>query len=481
MSIQAAPPLLFDFFQPLSLVVETSAAPLTSDAGLLPLRQFDERIGFSQQFAAALADPRDPNRTEHTFVEMVRARLYGILADYEDQNDHSTLRTDPIFKLISGRAPSAADLASQPTLSRFENAIDIPSLKRLRDVLIDQFIASFATPPRRLTFDVDAFDDPAHGAQQLVLFHGYFEQYQYFPLVITAADTDQVVMIGLRHGTAHAALGADDDLAYLVQRLRQVWPGVEIYVRADAGFGVPWMYTISEQLGIYYTYGLSANRVLQRHSEALLAKAVQRYEATRQPQRLFDGFWYQAGSWPCARWVIVKAEANAQGTNRRFVVSNRPGAHVLAEGTYDDYAARGESENRNKELKVDLASDRLSDHRFLANYFRLYLHAAALNLLVRLRREIAQPPAVAETGVPLEAWTGAQRKQYQRLRQRQDPLGEGQPWTWRTLLIKVAATVVVTTRRVVVRLAGSWPHLDYFRYVSAHVCSRPAVAHHWSG
>jgi hypothetical protein len=179
--------------------------------------------------------------------------------------------------------------------------------------------------------------------------------------------------------------------------------------------------------------------------------------------------------------VIVKAEANAQGTNRRFIVSNRPGARVLAEGTYDEYVARGESENRNKELKCDLASDRLSDHRFLANYFRLYLHAAALNLLVRLRREIAQPPAVAETAVPREARTGAQRKQYQRLRRRQDPLGEGQPWTWRTLLIKVAATVVVSTRRVVVRLAGSWPHLDYFRHVSAHVCSRPAVAHRWSG
>jgi len=177
MSIQAAQPLLFDFFPPLPVVVETSAALLSSDAGLLPLRQFDECIGLSLQFAAALADRRDPSRTEHPFVEMVRSRLYGILADYEDQNDHTTLRHDPIFKVISGRAPSAADLASQPTLSRFENAIDIPSLKRLRDVLIDQFIASFVTPPRRLTFDLDAFDDPAHGAQQLVLFHGYFEQY----------------------------------------------------------------------------------------------------------------------------------------------------------------------------------------------------------------------------------------------------------------------------------------------------------------
>lgn len=162
---------------------------------------------------------------------MVRMRIYGILADYEDQNDHDTLRTDPVFKLVAGRTPEAPDLASQPTLSRFENGIDIPSLKRLRDAFIDQFIASFAAPPRALTFDIDAFDDPTHGAQQLALFHGYFGQYQLFPLTITSADTDQVVTVGLRHGSAHAALGADDDLEYLVRRLRAAWPHVVLRVR----------------------------------------------------------------------------------------------------------------------------------------------------------------------------------------------------------------------------------------------------------
>jgi hypothetical protein len=480
MSIQGAGQLHFDFFEPLPVVVEVSAAPLSSDAGLLPIRQFDERIGLTRQFATALNDPRDPELTEHSFVEMVRMRVYGILADYEDQNDHDTLRCDPVFKLIADRSPRDADLASQPTLSRFENAIDIPSLKRLRDVFIDQFIASFATPPRRLTFDVDAVDDPAHGQQQLVLFHGYFEQYQYFPLVITCADNDQVVMISLRHGTAHAALGADDDLEYLVGRLRCAWPDVHIHVRGDAGCGVPWMYDVSERLGIEYTFGLSANAVLQRQSEALLAEAVRRFEQTRTPQRLFTGFAYQAGTWPQARWVIAKVEANAQGTNRRFIVSNRPGACHWFEPTYDDYALRGESENRNKELKRDLAMDRLSDHRFLANYFRLYLHAAAFNLIARLRREIADPPPV-EGPLPAEALHGPQRQRYQRLRRQQDPLGEGQPWTWRSLLIKVAATVVVSTRRVLVLLSGSWPHLNYYRHVSEHVTARPAVAHCWTG
>jgi hypothetical protein len=482
-SVPDAPPsqLCFDFFER-PIVIQSSNALLSSDAGLLPIRQFDERIGCTQQFAAALNDPRDPELVEHSMLDMVRMRLYGILADYEDQNDHDTLRSDPVFKLIANRSPDGDDLASQPTLSRFENGIDIQSLKRLRDVFIDQFIASFVTPPLCLTFDLDAVDDPAHGAQQLALFHGFYEQYQYLPLVMTCADNDQVVMISLRHGSANAALGADDDVEYLVQRLRQVWPGVRIVVRADAGFGKPSMYTVGDCLSIDYTFGLSSNAVLQRKTEDLLKEAVRRFEETREPQRLFTGFWYQARSWPCARWVIAKAEANAQGTNRRFIISNRAGARVMIQGTYDEYAMRGESENRNKELKCDLAMDRLSDHRFMANYFRLYLHAAALNLLVRLRQEIADPPPLESASpMPVETWTETERKRYQRLRRQHDPLGEGQPWTWRTLLIKVAATVIVSTRRIVVQLSASWPHIEHFRQVTEHVMQRPSVAHAGSG
>src|SRR4029453_4915872 len=145
-------------------------------------RRFDQRIGLTQSFADALDDPRHPGLTEHTFLEMVRSRVYGILAGYADQNDHDTLRADPVFKLLADRSPDDADLASQPTLSRFENAISISSLKRLRDVLLDQFIASFAEPPTSLTFDLDAVDDPTHGHQQLSLFHGYFDQYHYFQI-----------------------------------------------------------------------------------------------------------------------------------------------------------------------------------------------------------------------------------------------------------------------------------------------------------
>jgi hypothetical protein len=484
MSIQGVWQGVFDFLGAGRIVVEPSPAQLTSDAGLLPIRQFDQHLGLTEQFARALEDPRDPELIDHSFLEMTRARIYGILAGYEDQNDHDHLRHDPVFKLLADRSPTEPPLASQPTLSRFENVINIRSLKNLRDVFLDQFIASFDVPPRRVTLDMDAVDDPTHGDQQLALFHGYFDQYQYFPLLTTCAETDQFLMVSLRPGAVHAALGADDDLEYIVRRLRQAWPDVRILVRGDAGFGVPWMYDSCERLAVEYTFGLASNNVLKQRSDALLEQAVAAFAATQTPQRLFDGFWYQAESWPFPRWVIVKVEANAQGTNRRFVVSNRPGAPVVPEAAYDDYAQRGESENRNKEFKCDLAMDRTSDHRFLANYFRLYLHAAAMNLLIRLRRHVADPPPApvptvlspqTPTEVPVEAWSGEHRRRYFRLRRQHDPLGEGQPCTWRTLLIKVAAEVLVSTRRILVRLSACWPYLPFFQHVCQQVTSSPPL------
>jgi hypothetical protein len=458
----------FDFLGGKPVVVAPQQTQLTSDAGLLPIRQLDERLGLTAAFAAALHDRRDPEAITHSFAEMVRMRIYGILAGYADQNDHDVLRSDPVFKLVAGRSPEDRHLASQPTLSRFENAIDIPSLWRLQDVFIDQFIASFATPPRHLTFDIDVFDDPTHGQQQLTFFHGYYDQYQYLPRVITCKENDLVVMVCLLFGTAHPTLGIEDDLTYLVRRLRQVWPDVQISLRGDSGFATPKTYTLCEELRVDYTLGLGMNAVLKRQSEEVLQGALQKHEQTGQPQRWFTAFWYQAATWSRPRWTIIKAEAHAQGTNRRAVVSNRPGAQLLPQATYDEYTDRGESENRNKELKCGLAADRLSDHRYMANYLRLYLHAAAANLLVRVR-QVAADPLPSPTDLPTEALAGKDRRDYFNHRRERDPLGEGHPCTWRTRLIKVAAEIVVRTRRILVRLAGSWPYLEHYRQVAAAI------------
>lgn len=174
MSLQSAFPFVFPFLPQKPLVVEVSNEALSSDGGLIPIRQFDERIGFTRQIAEVINDHRDANLTAHSFVSKIRQRLFGILADYEDQNDHESLRRDPVFKMIAGRSPEdPKHLAGQSTLSRFENSIRANALFRLRDVLFDQFIASFQARPAQITIDLDAFDDPTHGQQQLTFFHGY--------------------------------------------------------------------------------------------------------------------------------------------------------------------------------------------------------------------------------------------------------------------------------------------------------------------
>lgn len=476
MIIQSAWQMSFDFFGSKPVVVEPSAAQVSSDAGLLPFRQLDERLGLSREFAEALADRRRVGLVDHTFLEMARARIYGILADYADQNDHDVLRSDPIFKLVCGRSIEDDDLASQPTLSRFENAIDVKSFFRLQEVLLEQFIASFDKPPAHLTLDIDPFDDPTHGAQQLTFFHGYYGQYQYLPRVITCAENDLVVAVCLLHGTAHPALGAADDMAWVVRRLREAFPGVRLHLRGDSGYGTPAVYEAAEELEIDYTVGIGMNATLKTWSDSLLAEAVAQWEATGQPQRLFTAFWYRAKSWPAQRWVVVKCEANAQGTNRRAVVTNRPGALILPEAAYDAYADRGESENRNKELKAGLQADRLSDHRYFANLFRLYLHTAAYNLLVRMRRTVVDPPSAPPSQeVPAEALAGHERRRWHNRRREHDPLGRGQPCTWRTRLIKVAARVRQTTRRVIVELSSNWPYLEHFYEVSRSLLGTDAA------
>lgn len=481
MSLQSVLDLSFDFLGSRPVEVEISDSPLSSDAGLLPIAQFDDHIKLTAQFAAALRDDRDPTSVTHTRLSMVRQRVYGILAGYEDQNDHDTLRSDPVFKLIAGRLPADVDLASQPTLSRFENAVSIADLWRLRDLLVDQFIQSFPCPPRQLTLDVDAFDDPAHGEQQMTFYHGFYGQNQYLPIVFTCAENDAVLLVGLRHGTCAAALGADDDLRYLLGRLRAVWPDVKVHLRGDCGFGVPRMYEVCDELGLTYTFGLGQNPCVKRLGEAILAEAVTHYEETGEPQRLFDRAVYQAESWPTPRNIVIKAEVTRVGTNRRAVVTNRPGWDVSPQGIYDEYVERGESENRNKELKCDLHAGRLSDERFLANFFRLYLHVTALNLQVRLRRAVALPDLTpAELGLsstlPASALDEPTRRKYFNRRRVADPFGSGCASTWRTQLIKVACEVQTRARRIIIRLAASWPYLKSFQNVSQAILSLPVAA-----
>jgi hypothetical protein len=434
MVAQAAGQLSFDFLPHHELVVQRHAGQLSGDAGLLPLRQFDHRWNYTARMADCLHDP-SPSRGQ-SLVSMLRQRLFGILAGYEDCNDHDTLRDDPVFKLVAGRLPEGDALASQPTLSRFENAVAPAELQKLIDFNIDAGVARLrqnnrGTLPASVTLDLDATDDPTHGRQQLTLFHGYYGQYQYFPLIISEPTTRHVFLAWLRPGTVHASLGADDDLMRVVDALRKQRPDIAVHVRGDAGFGLPAMYDACERNGLTYTFGFSASVPLKQRTEGLMRQAAGQYGRTKEKARLFECFPYQCESWPHRRTVVAKAECHAGGTNRRFVVTNLPEVRTPVQGrqAYDDYVQRGESEHRMDELKNGLHTDRLSCHRFMANFFRLLLHAAAYNLFNAVRDHPDVPPE----------------------------LRAAQPAAWRTRLIKVAAEVVQTTRRVVVRLAANWP------------------------
>lgn len=435
--------LSFDFLSDLPVVVQQHQGQLSSDAGLLPLRQFDQRWGYTDRLAACLHDPR-PDRV-HTLISMLRQRLFGILAGYEDCNDHDTLRDDPVFKLVAGRLPDDDALASQPTLSRFENLATPKVLQDILDFLIATGIERLKQThggvlPASITLDLDATDDPTHGRQQLTLFHGYFGQYQYFPLIISEPTTKHVLLAWLRPGTVHASLGADDDLMRVVNALRRERPDIAIHVRADAGFGLPRMYEVCERNGLTYTFGFSTNPRLKKLTEGLVGRAAAQYRQTNAKARLFDCFLYECDGWPGPRTVIAKAECHDGGTNLRFVVTNLPNVTTSADGEreYDDYVQRGESEQRMDELKNGLHMDRLSCHRFMANFFRLLLHTAAFNLLNAVRDDPALP----------------------------EVLRVGQPCTWRTHVIKVAAEIAQTTRRVIVRLAAQWPWWPMYQAVA---------------
>jgi len=450
--------LSFDFLPDRPVVVQRHDGQLTSDAGLLPIRQFDQRWDYTRRMAACLHDPR-AGTPRHALLAMLRQRLYGVLAGYEDCNDHDALRDDPVFKMVAGDrgAPDGDPLASQPTLSRFENGAARPAaLLRLIDFNVATGVERLRQHhggqlPASVTLDLDATDDPAHGDQQLTLFHGYYGQYQYFPLIISEPTTRHVFLAWLRPGTVHASLGADDDLARVVKALRAARPDVAIHVRGDAGFGLPVMYEICEELGVTYTFGFATNARLKALTDDLMDRAVAYHARTNAKARLFRCVQYQCDSWACARTVVAKAECHGGGTNLRFVVTNLAGVEPspaesagwpsdpVAREVYDDYALRGESEQRMDELKNGLAAGRLSCHRFVANFFRLLIHVAAYNLLNALRDDPALP----------------------------DELRAAQPQTWRTRVIKVAAAVVATTRRVVVRVAAQWPWWPALRAVAA--------------
>jgi Transposase DDE domain group 1 len=379
------------FETPLGVPLEAGfdAGRLTSDGGLPWLAEADQALGLVDALTACIPDwRRGPVR--HSLATLVRQRLYQIACGYADQNDATTLRSDPLLKLVCGRRPTTgADLASQPTLSRLENAVGRQAVEALASVLVELYVRVRGQhgPPRRIVLDFDGTDDPAHGQQEGVGYHGYYRQHMYHPLLVFDGETGHLITAVLRPGRCHGSRFAVLVLRRLVRRLRQAWPQVAITLRADSGFAIPRLYAWCEAHAVTYTIGLIPNPALEQLAAPLLARA--QATSTRlggMKVRVAGEARYQAGSWPHPRRVVCKAEVLAKGPNTRFVVTTRRAAPLPL---YDWYVRRGQPENYVKDLKNALQADRLSDHGFWANAFRLLLHAAAYWLLDTVRRWLA--------------------------------------------------------------------------------------------
>ena len=361
---------------------------ISSDGGVMLVEAANRKLGLIERLASVIEDERDPRKVRHGISEMLAQRIFAIACGYEDCNDFDDLSRDPALKVAVGRLPHTGhDLASQPTLSRFENSVGRSELYRMSEVLVDLFVEGRDEAPVWVIIDVDATDDPTHGQQQLTGFHGYYDEYCYLPLIVTArADggPDELLATVLRPGRTHAGAGALSILRRIVARLREAWPEVRILLRGDSGFARPEIYDWCELNGVHYLIGLAINNRLRELAKTYLRWASVEYLLgdVEKVRNLHDTR-YAAGGWTRERRVLIKAEVTGQGDNPRFVVTSLQGDPELL---YDLYARRGEQENRIKELKRDLAMDRTSCHRFLANQFRLLLHSAAFVLLSYVRK-----------------------------------------------------------------------------------------------
>ena len=427
--------LTFSFIRKQKITVDFKGGEITSDSGLLLVRQADNTLQLITGMAGCITDRRDNRYTDHNLETLLRQRMYQIVAGYEDCNDANVVRKDPALKTACGRKLSDEDLGSQPTLSRLENSVTRNDLYRIGEYFVHLYIRrNRKRKPKRIILDLDGTDDPTYGDQQLTFFHGYYDQYMYHPLVIYDADTGELITAALRAGNRHASYGAVSILKRIIPKLKEAFPKTEIIIRGDAGFAVPELYEYCEEEGLKYVIGLIRNDVLERMIKDLLKEAHHQYVATGQKQRLFSEGACQAQSWPQARRAVMKAEWLIQGPNRRFVVTNL--SHKPQE-LYEFYTERGGTcEVRIDEFKNGLKADRLSCHRFVANQFRLFLHMAAYWLVLRLREALRK--------------TEFATMQIQQLRLR---------------LLKIGGQVIQTARRVWFRLASGYPWKSIFALV----------------
>lgn len=407
--------------------VDFRGGDVSSDAGLLLLRQVDRRLDLLRRAARVLPEKRRRRSCRHSQAQLLRQRVFGMAHGYEDINDHDSLRTDPLFQTGVGQD---RELSSASTLCRWENRMNRDAALGIHRVLLDTFIDSFDEAPTELILDIDATDDRVHGNQEGRFFHGYYDHYCFLPLHVFCGD--QLLVSYLRPSNIDGARHGWAVLSLLIKALRNEWPSVRIIIRADSGFCRWRMLRWFERNKVQYVIGLARNDRVGAAARHLHEQAADDFELTEQKQVLFGWVRYGALTWDRERRVIAKAEHGTLGANPRYVVTNLRGS---AERIYRDvYCARGDMENRIKEHQLQMFGDRTSCHKWWANQFRLLLSSLAYVLLERLRA------------------LGLQGTQ----------LCRAQVQTIRLKLLKIGAVVTRNTRRVRVHISSAYPYKALF-------------------
>ena len=367
------------------LIARFDGGQLSSDGGLLALREVERRLGIAGRLAACIDDPRAPERVRHGIAAILRFRMLMIAAGYEDGNDADALRHDPVFKLALDQLPDGAALCSQPTISRLENLPGPRALLHMARAMIELYCASFRRVPRRIVLDVDDTFDAVHGGQQLRLFHAYYDEYGFQPIVVFDGEGRPVAAM-LRPARRPTGAEARAFLRRLVRGIRGHWPQVEILVRADSHYCAPEVLDFCRAEDLDFILGVASTTTLRRHVEALEQSTAARRAATPGTGKLrrYKEFHDGARSWSRVERIIARVEAGPQGTDTRFVATNLAGG--TARRIYEDlYCRRGQAENHVKAWRLHLAADRTSCSKASANQLRLMLHTGAYWLLWSLR------------------------------------------------------------------------------------------------
>jgi hypothetical protein len=414
-----------------AVTVDFSAGEISSDGAIVLLEKIEREHKLLSWFSKLIPDHRNSCRTVHDNKKLLKQRIYMLMQGYEDTNDVFHLQNDPLFKdILEG------DLASQPTLSRFENSISKRTIFELCYACIDRYVASLSGR-KKVIIDIDSTDDPTHGEQQLSMFNGYYGQFMYNELFFHDGTTGQIILPVLRPGNSHSNRWYVGILFRIIKKIREKYPEMKIIIRADSGFSCPAFYNLANKYNLLYAIGIASNDILKDRVK-WVAKAVEvHYVQNHEKHQHFFSFPYKAATWEEEEMCHCKVESTGKGLNIRYIISNFE--EQTARQIYTEfYVKRGDaSENRIKEVKNMCFSDRLSNHRFIANFFRLFLSYLAYEMFRLLKLAIAKTR-----------------------------FAEAKTWqinTIRTSLLKIGATIKITKRKIYYRLSKAFVFQDLFK------------------